>query len=99
MLFKIIEIKNVQNLSGGKFLIKDMIAENLITKRKSEISFTEINEGSKLMTPVQPSEPGEMSFFSLRLTFRLFIHILIIEILYFLQLLTFFTPTPPKGGP
>lgn len=48
VLFKVIEIKNIQNLTGGKFLITDMIAENLITKRKSEISFSEINEGSKI---------------------------------------------------
>ena len=48
VLFKTIEIKNIQNLSGGKFLIQDMVSENLITKRKSEIHFSEINEGSKI---------------------------------------------------
>ena len=48
VLYKIIEIKNIQNLSGGKFLIQDMVSENLITKRKSEIHFSEIKEGSKI---------------------------------------------------
>lgn len=48
VLFKIIEIRNIQNLSGGKFLIQDMVSENLLTKRKSEINFSEIKEGSKI---------------------------------------------------
>jgi hypothetical protein len=45
-LFKVIEIKNFQPLSGGRYLVKDMTAENLITGRKSEIIFSKITEGA-----------------------------------------------------
>ena len=47
-LFKIIEIKNVLSLPDGKYLVKDMLASNLITNRKSELLFSNINEGSKI---------------------------------------------------
>ncbi len=45
-LFKVIEIKSVQPLAGGKYLVKDMTSSNLVTDRKSEIAFTKINEGA-----------------------------------------------------
>jgi hypothetical protein len=44
-LFKIIEIKSIYPLGDGKYLVKDMIANNLSTNRKSEILFSNINEG------------------------------------------------------
>jgi len=47
-LFKIIEIKSTFPLSDGKYMVKDMIANNLTTNRKSEILFTNINEGVKV---------------------------------------------------
>jgi hypothetical protein len=43
-LFKTIEIKSIYPLQDGKYMIKNMIASNLITDRKSEILFTNINE-------------------------------------------------------
>ncbi len=48
VLFKTIEIKNILPLHDGKFLIKDMLAFNLSTSRKSEIFFNRINEGIKI---------------------------------------------------
>lgn len=48
ILFKTIEIKSIYPLKGGKYIIKDMAADNLVTKRKSEIAFTDINEDVKL---------------------------------------------------
>jgi hypothetical protein len=47
-LFKVIEIKGIFPLSDGKYMIKDMVASNLNTNRKSEILFTNINEGVKV---------------------------------------------------
>jgi hypothetical protein len=47
-LFKIIEIKSIFPLSGGKYLVKNMVANNLRTNRQSEILFTNINEGVKV---------------------------------------------------
>jgi len=47
-LFKVIEIKSVFPLGDGKYLVKDMVASNLNTNRKSEILFSKINEGIKV---------------------------------------------------
>jgi hypothetical protein len=47
-LFKVIEIKSIFPLSDGKYLVKDMVASNLNTNRKSEIRFNNINEGIKV---------------------------------------------------
>jgi hypothetical protein len=47
-LFKVIEIKSIFPLSDGKYMVKDMIANNLNTNRKSEILFSNINEGVKI---------------------------------------------------
>jgi hypothetical protein len=44
-LFKIIEIKSIHPLSDGKYLVKDMVAENLLNNRKSEIRFSDISAG------------------------------------------------------
>jgi hypothetical protein len=46
-LFKIIEIKSIFPLSDGKYLVKNMVASNLNTSRKSEILFSKIDEGSQ----------------------------------------------------
>lgn len=48
VLFKIIEIKSIFPLSDGKYMVKDMVASNLNTNRKSEILFTKINEGEHI---------------------------------------------------
>ena len=47
-LFKVIEIKSIFPLSDGKYMVKDMVASNLNTIRKSEILFTKINEGEQI---------------------------------------------------
>ncbi len=47
-LFKTVEIKSIYPLPEGKYLVRDMIANNLITSRKSEIIFSKINEGVKV---------------------------------------------------
>jgi hypothetical protein len=47
-LFKVIEIKSIFPLTDGKFMVKDMVASNLATSRKSQILFTNINEGIKI---------------------------------------------------
>jgi len=44
-LFKIIEIKNTYPLPGGKYLVQNMLANNLVSKRKSEIVFSDISAG------------------------------------------------------
>jgi hypothetical protein len=44
-LFKVIEIKNTYPLPGGKYMIKDMLASNLVNSRKSEIVFSDIAAG------------------------------------------------------
>jgi hypothetical protein len=43
-LFKVVEINDVLPLSGGKFIVTNMTANNLITSRKSEIIMTDIKE-------------------------------------------------------
>lgn len=43
-LFKTIEIRSVYPLPDGKYMVNDMIASNLLTNRKSEILFSNINE-------------------------------------------------------
>ncbi len=55
-LCKTIEIRSVFPLSDGKYMVKDMIANNLVTNRKSEILFSNINDGIKV----------DDSFFSLQ---------------------------------
>jgi hypothetical protein len=47
-LFKIIEIRSFFPLSEGKYMVKDMMASNLNTSRKSEILFSNISEGVKI---------------------------------------------------
>jgi len=44
-LFKSIEINGIHPLTDGKYLVKDMIAYNLVTKRKSQILFSNIKDG------------------------------------------------------
>jgi len=55
-LFKTLEVKSVYPLKNDQYLIKDMVAENLITDRKSEIAFNNVNEGVNV----------DDSFFSVR---------------------------------
>jgi hypothetical protein len=43
-LFKTIEIRSVYPLRDGKYMVNDMIASNIVTNRKSEILFSNINE-------------------------------------------------------
>lgn len=45
VLFKVIEIRSIFPLTDGKFMVKDMVASNLATSRKSQILFTNIREG------------------------------------------------------
>jgi len=47
-LFKTIEIKSIFPLKDGKYMIRNMIASNLVTNRKSEILFSNINEQVKV---------------------------------------------------
>ena len=47
-LFKVIEIKGILPLGNGKYLVKNMVANNLATNRKSEILFSSISEGIKV---------------------------------------------------
>jgi hypothetical protein len=47
-LFKIIEIRSIFPLNDGKYLVKNMVASNLNTNRKSEILFSNISEGIKV---------------------------------------------------
>jgi hypothetical protein len=47
-LFKIIEIKSVQQGENGRYIIKDMTAKNLINGRTSEIRFTNISMNAKI---------------------------------------------------
>lgn len=44
-VFKVLEIKSVHPLPGGKYMIKDMIASNLLNSRTSEIVFNNIRDG------------------------------------------------------
>jgi len=47
-LFKVIEIRSIFPLTDGKFMVKDMVASNLSTSRKSQILFNNIREGIKI---------------------------------------------------
>ena len=47
-LFKTIEIKSIYPLQDGKYMIKNMVASNLITDRKSEILFSKIDDQFKV---------------------------------------------------
>lgn len=44
-VFKVLEVKSIHPLPGGKYMIKDMIASNLLNSRKSEIVFNNIRDG------------------------------------------------------
>jgi hypothetical protein len=54
--FKTIEIRGIYSMADGKYMIRDMVASNLVTNRKSEILFNNIDEKVKV----------EDSFFSLQ---------------------------------
>lgn len=45
-LYKVIEIRSIYPLPDGKYIVKDMAAENLLNGRKSEIVMTNISVGS-----------------------------------------------------
>jgi len=47
-MFKTIEIRDVHEMDEGRYMIKDMIASNHITDRKSEIVFNDIEEEVKV---------------------------------------------------
>jgi hypothetical protein len=47
-LFKIIEIKSIYPLPDGKFIVNKMVADNVLTSRKSEIVMNNISEGVKI---------------------------------------------------
>jgi hypothetical protein len=47
-LFKTIVIKEVFPLQDGKFIVKNMAANNLLTKRQSEIEINNISTGDKI---------------------------------------------------
>jgi hypothetical protein len=47
-LFKVIEIKSIYPLPDGKFIVNKMVADNILTKRKSEIVMNNISEGEKI---------------------------------------------------
>jgi hypothetical protein len=47
-LFKTVEIKSIQPMTDGKYMIKNMIANNFVTNRKSEILFSNIDEQIKV---------------------------------------------------
>jgi len=47
-MFKTIEINSVHQMAEGKYMIKDMIASNHVTNRKSEIVFSNIKEQIKV---------------------------------------------------
>jgi hypothetical protein len=55
-LFKKVEIISVHHLPEGRFIVQDMIANNLMTNRRSEIMLNNIIEGPKV----------DDSFFSLQ---------------------------------
>jgi outer membrane lipoprotein-sorting protein len=44
-LFKIVEIKNIYPLPDDRFIVTNMVANNIITGRKSEIVLKDIKEG------------------------------------------------------
>jgi hypothetical protein len=45
-LYKTITIESVYPLSDGKYLVKDMVATNYLTKRRSEIRMSDITTGA-----------------------------------------------------
>ncbi len=47
-LFKTIDIKSIFPLEDGKFIVKNMIAYNVMTNRKSEIILNNIAQGAKV---------------------------------------------------
>jgi hypothetical protein len=47
-LFKTIEIKSIFPMADGKYMIRNMVASNLLTSRKSEIAFNNIQEKVKV---------------------------------------------------
>jgi hypothetical protein len=47
-LYKTIEIKSIYPLPEGRFIIKDMMANNILTNRKSELILNKISEGLKV---------------------------------------------------
>ena len=46
--FKTIEIRSIHPLEDGKFIVKNMTANNLLTNRRSEIILSNIAEGKKV---------------------------------------------------
>ena len=47
-LFKIIEVKSIHSLPEGKYIIREMTANNVLTGRKSAITFTNISDNPKI---------------------------------------------------
>jgi hypothetical protein len=47
-LFKTIEIRSIYPLPDGKFILKNMIANNILTNRRSEIVLNNISDGLKI---------------------------------------------------
>jgi hypothetical protein len=47
-LFKILEIRSVQPLEGGRYLVKDMLARNLINGRSSEMKMDNIAVNARI---------------------------------------------------
>ena len=47
-LFKIIEVKSIHSLPEGKYIIREMTANNVLTGRKSAITFTKISDNPKI---------------------------------------------------
>lgn len=44
-IFKIMEVKEIQPVENGKYIIKDMVANNIVTGRSSQILFDKISTG------------------------------------------------------
>jgi hypothetical protein len=55
-IFKVMKINSIYPLNDGKYMIREMVADNLSNSRKSEIVFNNISEGIKV----------DDSFFSVR---------------------------------
>jgi hypothetical protein len=47
-LFKVIEVKSIHPISEGKYMIQEMTANNILTGRKSAITFTNIIDNPKI---------------------------------------------------
>ena len=47
-VYKVIEISAIYPLQDGKFIVKSMVADNLLTARKSEINMTNISVGGQI---------------------------------------------------